>query len=88
MRDRLLWSVLFTGADPRVPPVLLSEGWCPARRALPTASGVPTRALLFCTRAQARAWCAERMRTWQQGDHITRAWRVRAVRVSEKVAPA
>lgn len=76
------------GADPRDKPLLLSESWCSARRALPTLPSVPTRALLFCTRAQARAWCAGTMEGWQQGDSIVRRWRVKPVRVIEKVAPA
>lgn len=85
MRERLLWGVLFTGADPRDAPMLLSEAWCPARRELPTLPGVPTRALLFCTRAQARDWCAAKQQEWHARRDFVRRWRVKPVRVRETV---
>jgi len=51
-------------------------------------AGEPTRALLFCTRQQARAWCADTMSKWRDGrqrDDIVASWTVRPVRVRETV---
>jgi hypothetical protein len=82
--NRLLWGVKFTGSLRDDEPMLLGNLWMAGEPVIPYV-GEPTRALLFCTREQARAWCARKMREWQSGDEITRRWRVRAVRVRETV---
>lgn len=51
-------------------------------------AGEPTRALLFCTRQQARTWCARRNAEWRaRKDLVVSRWRVLPVRVVETVTP-
>ena len=55
---RNLWGVEFKGAMKEDPPMILGASWhgpSPHRY-----DGEPTRALLFCTREQAREWCRDR----------------------------
>ena len=84
--DRLLWGVTCSGGDARDAQQLLGTGW--DRTGWPGHHpDEPTRALLFCTRAQARAWCAAKMASYADrpaGD-ICRQWRFAPVRVRERV---
>lgn len=85
--NRLLWGVQFTGSIKDDAPMLIGDLWATDLGGTPH-FGEPTRALLFCTRSQARAWCAETMRKWrdgQQRDDIVSRWMVRPVRVRETV---
>lgn len=86
---RLLWGIehySVAPSDERV--MLLGAGWMKETRiSRPAYYGEPLRALLFTTRAAARAWCAAenaRYRAYPEG-HICRDWRVRVVRVVERV---
>lgn len=85
--NRLLWGVEFTGSRDE-PPKLIGDLWSP-NRGVPHA-GEPTRALLFCTRAQARVWCVERSLRWggRERNDIVSRWRLRPVRVRETVVIA
>lgn len=83
--DRLLWGVQFTGSMADDEPMLIGNLWAYDFGGQPY-HGEPTRALLFCTRAQARAWCSDTMRKWSDGrqrDDTVRRWAVRPVRVRE-----
>jgi hypothetical protein len=82
----LLWGVAFSGVGKEAP-MLIGGLWAIDLGGDPY-PGEPSRALLFCTRAQARAWCTETMRKWRDGrqrDDTLMAWRVRPVRVRETV---
>lgn len=85
--DHLLWGVEFRGVRRDDPPMLLGNLWAEDMLGVPY-PGEPRRALLFCTRKQARDWCDETMRKWRDGrqknDSVAR-WNVRAVRVRETV---
>jgi hypothetical protein len=64
--------------------VLIGQSWYPREEAYP---GEPSRALVFRTRALARAWCRDQMAeyaAYPEG-HVCRAWRVRPVAVRELV---
>lgn len=85
--DRKLWGVEFRSASSR--PLLISEAWniragahSPERH-----FGEPIRALLFTTRAAARVWCDAENASYlsHHDDGIVRTWRVRPVRVRERV---
>ena len=85
--NRLLWGVVFTTGPADREPMLIGGLWAADLGGEPYA-GEPTRALLFCTRQQARAWCADTMRKWRDGrqrDDIVARWTVRPVRVRETV---
>lgn len=82
MWNRLLWGVEFIGADGDR--MLISEGWSDTSNAT-RHDGEPTRALLFCTRQQARNWCDEKNSRWRKQNGIVSKWRVRLVRVRETV---
>ena len=87
--DKRLWGVLFHGHDKRDQPMLLGAMWHDEARKFEGAyAGEPTRALLFCSRREARTWCSETMEKWRDGrqrdDAVTR-WRVEPVRVRETV---
>lgn len=67
--------------------MLIGNLWAAELRGEPY-PGEPTRALLFCTREHARAWCADTLRKWRDGrqrDDIVARWTVRPVRVRETV---
>lgn len=84
--DRLLWGVQFTGSSTK-DQMLIGGLWAADLGGAPYL-GEPTRALLFCTRQQARDWCAQKMSRWRdhrQPDDIVTRWRVRPVRVRETV---
>lgn len=85
--NRLLWGVVFTTGPADRDPMLIGGLWAADLGGEPYA-GEPTRALLFCTRQQARAWCADTMSKWRDGrqrDDIVARWTVRPVRVRETV---
>lgn len=79
--DRTLWGVALDKVGP------LGTGWessVPLGRRYP---GEPGRALLFATRALARAWCQNKhafYATYPDG-HTCRAWHFRVVRVRERL---
>ena len=83
--NRLLWGVLFSGLRGEEQ-ILIGGTWAMDLGGNPY-PGEPTRALLFQTRKQARAWCAEKRREWStlQRDDCVARWRVRPVRVRETV---
>ena len=88
--DRLLWGVVFSSGNADREGMLIGGLWATDLGGTPYA-GEPTRALLFCTRKQAREWCAETMRQWRDGrqrDDIVTRWTVRPVRVRETVQVA
>lgn len=85
--NRLLWGVVFSSGPADREAMLIGGLWATDLGGTPYA-GEPTRALLFCTRKQAREWCAETMRKWRDGrqrDDIVARWTVRPVRVRETV---
>lgn len=57
--DRPLWGVEFKGRTAE-PPIIIGAMWHSEYRSNAHYKGEPTRALLFCTREQAREWCRER----------------------------
>ena len=80
--NRLQWGVEFIGLDGV--PILIGSAWHSeaCRKSYP---GEPTRALLFCSRQQARAWCAAENARYAAREDL-RSWHVRPVRVRETVA--
>jgi hypothetical protein len=82
--ERYLWGVEFTIWDKREPPRLIGALWnnYPPR---PSHDGEPSRALLFVTRRQARAWCAEKNKQYAGRADCCRHWRFQPVRVVETV---
>ena len=85
--DRKLWGIHFIGSF-KEKPRLIGAVWDEQVRATPNYYfGEPTRALLFMTRSQARAWCdaAHAKFLNYDKDHICRKWRFRPVRVRERV---
>lgn len=86
--DRLLWGVHFSsGHISEDAPMLIGSLWAADMLGTPY-PGEPTRALLFRTRREARAWCAETLIKWRDGrqrDAIVMRWMVRPVRVRETV---
>lgn len=82
------WGVEFTNS--RAEALLLGSLWDAGEFARwqrgDMRASEPTRALLFCRRAQAREWCAAKNAEWREhSDAIVKAWRVRPVRVRETV---
>lgn len=80
--DRKLWGVAFSNGIRRVAPMLIGESWDSFQKR-ESRPGEPTRALLFTTRAVARAWCRARNRNWKNRNDIVRKWHVMPVRVRE-----
>ncbi len=79
---RLLWGVALTSHDERS--ILIGSLWhrYPGQTSY---EGEPTRALLFCTRDQARQWCREREKSCAGRGDCCADWRFRAVKVVETV---
>jgi hypothetical protein len=75
--NRNLWGVEMSTA--RDSPILLGQAWHTQNHPAFYA-GEPTRALLFDTRKQARAWCVQKLSGW-----IGKGWRLTPVRVIETV---
>jgi hypothetical protein len=81
VKQRILWGVTLRG--PLSPEHLLYEPWnSPRRAAYP---GEPTRALVFQTRAKARAWAKHQQASYRNYPlgSVVRDWHFRAVRVTE-----
>jgi hypothetical protein len=86
-RERLLWGAVFIGASIHAEdnaPILLSDGWLDTWPK-PQYDGEPTRALVFMTRVQARAWCASQQAKYRKRSDCYAKWRFRPVRVRETV---
>ena len=84
--DRQLWGVMFRGGRDEIGPI--GTLWNDRYHAPNPYHGEPPRALLFTTRGAARAWCAMKMmeyRHYPEG-HACRKWKVRPVRVRERVS--
>lgn len=67
--------------------MLLGAGWHELGK-LVKYMGEPTRALLFCTRDDARAWCRDQRRKYQGRMDCCGQWSFRPVRVVETVKRA
>lgn len=79
--NRKLWGVeLIT---PNNTTTLIGSGWI--HNNVSHYTGEPTRALLFCTRRQAREWCHGKMQEYAGRKDCCADWRYRAVRVVESV---
>lgn len=85
--DRKLWGVMFTGALKADQPMLLGDAWHQSR-GWPKTPDIPSRAMLFMTRAQARQWCSEQHAMNKGRQDCCAKWRFRPVRVRETVKPA
>lgn len=81
--SRKLWGVKFS--SPFSPGMLLGEAWLGVDQHQPSHRYAPTRALLFCTRAQARAYCAQQDEKYRGRDDCCATWRFQVVRVRETV---
>ena len=80
--NRRLWGAVFFASGDAL---LIGEGW--DHEPVPHHPGVPTRPMLWTTRAAARAWCAaqnQRYVNYPTG-HVCHTWRMRPVRVRETV---
>lgn len=84
--DRLAWGVRFTSSlEER--PLLLGEAWHDEARLRGKAfPGELTRALVFQTRALARAWCQAEQAKYVGRQDCCATWRFRPVRVRERVS--
>jgi hypothetical protein len=82
--DRTLWGIEFSSGREKV--ALIGGAWHDAMIDS-RFKGEPTRALLFTTRAHARAWCIERMERYNLRPYACAKWRFRPVRVRETVRP-
>lgn len=82
---RAFWGVMFVTRQDK--PHLIGSLFDNDERTCTRRPSEPTRALLFCTRRQAREWCRARNAEYasrRPGD-ICRNWRFRVVRVIETV---
>lgn len=79
--DRRLWGVVYASPMARVvrhvDDHLIGSLWHATAKS--SYAGEPTRALLFSTRHQARAWCAAQNKT------RSLQWKMRVVKVRETV---
>lgn len=82
--NRKLWGVEFCGSFRQDPPSLLGRSWHDdsVPRQYP---GEPTRALLFRTRREARAWCRHKVKFYAGLGDVCSLWRFSTVRVIERV---
>lgn len=81
--DRRLWGIEFEPSLKGDKPLLLGSAWFkPTKDQYCSFYGEPTRALLFCTRDQARNWCRGKNAEWKKAGLN---WHVSAVRVRELV---
>ena len=83
--SRKRWGIRFSsraGRRRREITVLWSSWHREATSAYP---GEPPRALLFMTRAAARAWCATEQARYATRQDSLRTWRFRPVRVIETI---
>lgn len=77
----------FKGSIEDDKPMLLGSTWHELGRVVKY-MGEPTRALLFQTREDARAWCRDKMRRYAGRSDCCGQWRFRPVRVIETVRKA
>lgn len=85
--NRLLWGIDFSTDGRSGPWDLIGDAWVPTESMMPY-PGEPRRALLFCSRQQARDWCSETMARWRDSPMMyehSRNWIMRPVRVRETV---
>ena len=78
-----MWGVEMTGGRMEKP-ILLGLAWHD-HTIQPRYAGEPVRALLFCTREQARAWCRAKMQQYAGRGDVCEGWKFRPVRVTETV---
>lgn len=83
--NRRLWGVEFSGDRKLTRPHLIGTTWAGRGGNYPEE---PTRALLFNTRAQARAWCQAENAWCAARSDCCVVWRFRPVRVVEIVKKA
>lgn len=83
--DRLLWGVHFSSPFGDKEGMLISASWDSSVRHSRLYPGEPSRALLFCTREQARTWCKAQMAKYRGRTDCCKDWRFRPVRVRERV---
>lgn len=83
---RVLWGILMKGSIPNDPPMLLGDAWYKPMPQ-PGYPGEPTRALLFYTRSEARAWCKDARARYSDRNDCCGKWRFRPIRVTESVRP-
>lgn len=79
-----LWGVEFKGSIDDDKPMLLGSAWHALGRSVKYA-GEPTRALLFETREDVRAWCREQRQKNAGRADCCGQWRFRPVKVIETV---
>ena len=77
----MLWGVVLHS---QAEPLLLGAVWRDQSRDDVCYEGEPSRALLFCTRKQARAWC-KKWNATETASGTSVRWRVSPVRVLETV---
>ena len=80
--NRSLWGVEFFAGDGKKR-LLLGAGWGGMTRA--SYAGEPTHALLFTSRAAARAWCVMKQAGYAGRADFCAQWWFRPVRVRETV---
>lgn len=78
------WGVAFIGAM-RETPSLLGEGWYKYPNFGQRFDGETSRALMFKTRRQARAWCKAQHAKYEHRNDCCKQWRFRPVRVQELI---
>jgi len=79
-----LWGIEFR-SSPDGEKMLLGRIWHSTK--IISYDGEPTRALVFCTRKAARAWCRNKMNAYKGQEGVCRKWRFRPIRVIETVTP-
>ena len=82
---RNLWGVEFRSGRTVDAPLLLGTAWNKPRPG--EYPGEPTRALLFVSRATARAWCKAKLAQYAGRTDSCALWRFQAIRVRETVIP-
>jgi hypothetical protein len=78
--NRQLWGVELIRSLKEDKPVILGKAWDRTRSEDTPYKGEPTRALLFCTRSEAREWCRNK-----QADTAHMRWRFVPIKVREIV---
>lgn len=82
-----LWAVEFKGSIEDDKPMLLGSAWHETGRLMQYA-GQPTRALVFQTREDARAWCRYQQRKNAGRNDCCGKWKFKPVKVIETVRKA
>jgi hypothetical protein len=83
--DRKLWGIEFRGSLKDDRPRLIGAGWLDSAHLVSYYQGEPTRALLFTTRTEARAFCDVQHAKYIGRTDCCAKWRFRPVRVRETV---